>query len=219
MVIPFVASTKRASMFMSIALGTSRYVCALALGLLFNALLFTVLWSLSSTLVESKAVVATRIVFTRVHQNTETVSHHESNKPKMDVIEMPRAPQLELAVATAPPSALQTLTPVIDMRTAFKDAASAMGYGSEVIPVVRIPPSYPRPARLARIQGYVTMEVVISPDGTVTDVSIVEAAPPRMFDIAAMDAMKRWKFRPRLVNGVAVSQRAHQTIEFKIEEG
>lgn len=204
-------------MFMGIARSTCRYACALTLGLLFNALLFTTLWRVTATTVESTAVVATRIEFTRLRSDAQTTSPHENESPQLALVDVPRVPPLELALTAVAPDALPLMAPAIDIHVAFNDAGSALAYESEVIAILRIPPSYPRPARQARIQGYVTMEVGISPEGTVTEVTVVDTAPPRMFDIAAMDAMKRWKFRPKLVNGIAVSQRAHQTIEFKIE--
>lgn len=60
------------------------------------------------------------------------------------------------------------------------------------------------------------MAVTIRPDGTVFNVSVIESNPKRLFDKAAMDAMKRWKFRPKVVDGNPVEQRAKQTIEFKL---
>ena len=61
------------------------------------------------------------------------------------------------------------------------------------------------------------MEVLIRPDGTVSNVKVMESNPPRIFDQAAVMAMQRWKFRPKIVDGNAVSQRAKQTIEFTLE--
>ena len=88
------------------------------------------------------------------------------------------------------------------------------GFDTDVIPVVQIPPTYPRRAKQARIEGFVTMEVLIRPDGTASGAKVIESDPPRLFDDAAIDAMQRWKFRPKIVDGTPVSQRAKQTIEF-----
>lgn len=90
------------------------------------------------------------------------------------------------------------------------------GFDTDVIPVVRVPPTYPRRAKQARIEGWVTMEVLIRPDGTVSGAKVMESDPPRLFDDAAMTAMERWKFRPKMVDGNPVAQRAKQTIEFKL---
>jgi len=90
-------------------------------------------------------------------------------------------------------------------------------FDSDVMAVVRVPPTYPRNAKQARIQGSVTMEVLIRPDGTVSNVKVMGSNPPRIFDQAAIMAMQRWKFRPKIVDGNAVTQRAKQTIEFTLE--
>lgn len=90
------------------------------------------------------------------------------------------------------------------------------GFDTDVIPLVRVPPTYPRNALMARIQGSVTMEVIIDPDGTVSSAKVIEATPARLFNSAALYAIKRWKFRPKIVNGSPVAQRARQTIDFKL---
>ncbi|MGD8176379.1 energy transducer TonB [Marinimicrobium sp. ARAG 43.8] len=96
--------------------------------------------------------------------------------------------------------------------------ASLGGFDSDVIPTVKVPPNYPQRARQAKLEGYVTMEVSIRADGTVSDVTVVDAKPPRLFDQAAVQAMQRWRFRPKMVNGEAQPQQARQTIEFKLGE-
>jgi protein TonB len=50
----------------------------------------------------------------------------------------------------------------------------------------------------------------------VTNPSVVSASPPGIFDEAALDAIRRWKFKPRLVNGVATTQQAVQTLKFTL---
>lgn len=90
------------------------------------------------------------------------------------------------------------------------------GFDSDVIATVKVPPNYPRRARQAKLEGYVTMQVDIRADGSVSDVEVIEADPPRLFDEAAMQAMQRWRFRPKMVDGEAQPQRAKQTIEFKL---
>jgi len=89
---------------------------------------------------------------------------------------------------------------------------------SDVVPIVRIAPQYPREALLKGIEGWVKLEFVIEADGTVADPEVIAAEPIRMFNNAAMRAILRWKFRPRFVDGRAVSRRGSQTIEFKLEE-
>jgi len=102
---------------------------------------------------------------------------------------------------------------------ALQQGGGLAGFDTDVIPVVRVPPAYPRRAKLAKIQGSVTLAVTIEPDGTVSNAEVLEANPPRLFDEAALAAIKRWKFRPKVVDGTPVAQRAKQTIEFKLSGG
>lgn len=92
------------------------------------------------------------------------------------------------------------------------------GFDTDVMAVVRVPPAYPQRAKQAKLEGKVTMAVTIRPDGTVADVQVLESNPPRLFDQAAIQAMQRWKFRPKIVNGQPQAQRARQTIDFKLSQ-
>ncbi|WP_238935064.1 energy transducer TonB [Pseudomonas typographi] len=79
-------------------------------------------------------------------------------------------------------------------------------------------PAYPRMARQAKIEGFVTLDLVIRPDGSVASATVVEGKPPRLFDEAAINAVKNWKFQPRMVGGVAQEQRARQTVRFDLKK-
>ena len=101
---------------------------------------------------------------------------------------------------------------------ALQKGSGLAGFDTDVIPVVRVQAAYPRRAKQAGIEGSVTMEVLIKPDGTVSQAKVLESTPPRMFDQAALVAIQRWKFRPKIVDGTPVSQRARQTIQFSLEK-
>lgn len=88
----------------------------------------------------------------------------------------------------------------------------------DVIPIVRIAPQYPRQAAMARIEGWVEVEFTITETGSVEDARVLRARPPRVFDREALRAIQRWKFKPRIVDGVPVARRATQIIDFKLEE-
>lgn len=88
----------------------------------------------------------------------------------------------------------------------------------EAVPIVRIDPQYPREALMDGTEGYVRFRVLISPDGSVMDVEVVEAAPGRLFVRNATRAVRRWKFKPRIVDGVAVERWATTSIVFELGE-
>lgn len=87
----------------------------------------------------------------------------------------------------------------------------------DVEPTVRIQPQYPPRALRAGIEGSVTVEFTIDTDGSVKDPTIVEADPPRVFDDAVLRAIRRWKFEPEIVDGVAIEKRARQVIRFRLQ--
>jgi len=86
----------------------------------------------------------------------------------------------------------------------------------EVVPLVRIPPNYPRVAQRRGIEGVVTVAFTITRDGRVKDPEVIAANPENVFDNAAMTAILKWKFRPKMVDGEPVERRATQEIEFKL---
>ena len=94
-------------------------------------------------------------------------------------------------------------------------AAGDQGDG-DIIPLVRITPQYPRRAAIAKIEGYVTVEFTITPEGTVMDPRVIDAKPPRVFDREAIRAILKWKFKPRVVDGVKVARQATQTLDFSL---
>jgi TonB family protein len=71
-------------------------------------------------------------------------------------------------------------------------------------PLDRPLPEYPAAAKA--IEGAVKLRFRIALDGRVTDVSIVEANPPGMFDQAALDAVRQWFYQPRTEDGKTVEQ-------------
>jgi len=89
----------------------------------------------------------------------------------------------------------------------------------DIIPVVVIRPMYPRDAAISGIEGWVKVEFTITASGTVKDVRVVDADPAQVFNREAVRAILKWKFKPRVVNGVAVERRATQIIDFSLHGG
>jgi protein TonB len=89
----------------------------------------------------------------------------------------------------------------------------------DIIPVVVIRPMYPREAAISSIEGWVKVEFTITEVGTVKDPRVIEAEPARIFNREAIRAILKWKFKPRVVDGVAVERRATQIIDFSLDQG
>ena len=99
-----------------------------------------------------------------------------------------------------------------DLKSILKSGGPALGgmggiMGSEVTPLVRIEPQYPRKARMQNIEGWVTLQFNITPAGTVSGIQILDSKPSRIFDRAAVKALRKWKYRPKVEDGKPVEQK------------
>jgi len=94
---------------------------------------------------------------------------------------------------------------------------SISGYAL-VAPLVRIPPRYPRSAARRNIEGVVRVAFTITKDGRVFNPKVLSASPVGVFEKAALKAVKKWKFNPKIINGQAVEQSAAQEITFKLSK-
>ncbi len=73
-------------------------------------------------------------------------------------------------------------------------------------PLVRVEPRYPTDAARDGISGWVQLAFTIDTTGAVIDVSVIAAEPARVFEREAIRALRRWKYQPKVVDGVAVKQ-------------
>lgn len=89
--------------------------------------------------------------------------------------------------------------------------------GTAVI-IIAVAPQYPVQATRNNVEGFVELEFTILPDGTVDEVEIIRADPPGVFEQSARQAILRWKFQPRMVDGRPVPMRARQLFEFGLKQ-
>ena len=75
-------------------------------------------------------------------------------------------------------------------------------------------PIYPDGAKQAGVSGYVVMHVKIDTKGKVVDVTAL-AGPPMLLD-SAREAVKKWTYKPYLLNGRAVFVLTAVTVAFTI---
>jgi protein TonB len=78
--------------------------------------------------------------------------------------------------------------------------------------IVDVKPVYPEIAQRAKIAGIVIIEATIGKDGSVRDAKVLRSQP--FLDQAALDAVKKWKFTPTLLNGVPVEVIMTVTVNF-----
>ena len=78
----------------------------------------------------------------------------------------------------------------------------------------KAPPDYPSLARQLKIQGAVELDVLVSESGDVVKVDIVSGNP--VLTAPAVQAVKRWKFKPFQEDGKAIKVIAPLLLDFKL---
>lgn len=142
---------------------------------------------------------------------TQQLDKPKAPTPKLDV---PRI-DVPLNIAGGPYLGDFANVPVAPI-TSPTISSTAPTIDNDVVPLVRVPPQYPRMASRRGIEGVVTVSFTITKDGQVRDPVVISAKPENIFDSAALSAVLKWKFKPKFVDGQAVERRATQEIEFKL---
>src|SRR5690554_1623932 len=140
-------------------------------------------------------------------------------KPEEVVQQKERKPQRPPEPSTPPPAmpqpqlhsnSEQVATSGFDFSADISAAGSlAGGIGldqsdGEYVPIVKVQAGDPRRGLQRRIEGYVVVDFTVTKQGTVRHPDMVEAQPENIFDQAAIDAVLKFKYKPRVVQGEAV---------------
>jgi TonB family protein len=81
---------------------------------------------------------------------------------------------------------------------------------SELLPIVKVAPSFPAFAAERGIEGYVIVEYTVTALGTVRDIVVIESSNA-VFVHAAVEAAAKFKYKPRVIGGQAVAVRGVRT--------
>lgn len=89
---------------------------------------------------------------------------------------------------------------------------------SSLMLVAQVQPVYPRPAITRELEGHVVVEYTVTRQGTVAGISVVESSDP-LFESAAASAVARFRYRPKIVDGLPVEVRGVRTrLEFRLDD-
>lgn len=91
--------------------------------------------------------------------------------------------------------------------------------GGDVTAPVKIfapPPQYTEEARQARVQGVVIVQAIITCDGEVSNVNVIQGLPLGLTE-SAVDAISRWRFEPARQNGRPVMVYYNLTVNFRLQ--
>jgi protein TonB len=190
-----------------------RFPIAVALGLVATFALFWIMQALIGVTGELKEGLGRpSLEFVRLRRDNAPKTK-EREPPKREKPEQqPPPPEMNLSKSLKPGEAVSEIMPMGDTAAEVQEATSlgAGGGDRDVVPLVRVDPDYPPQARQRGIEGYVDLEFTIGPAGTVQNARVLEGQPPAIFDQAALRAVRRWRYNPKVVDGVSVARQGVQ---------
>src|SRR5512143_1813823 len=147
---------------------------------------------------------AQRIEFSRMRKDTEVQTKRDQKVERERPPPTPEAPRMAFSAGGLENNVAQ-LAPVVDARGAMSRMSMTAGSDRDVIPLVRIAPDYPPRALSRGLEGWVQVRFTITATGTVKDPTVVNHSD-QVFDDAALKAISRWRYNPRVEGGVAVER-------------
>ena len=88
----------------------------------------------------------------------------------------------------------------------------------DYLPIVRVAPVYPARALSRGLEGFVDLQFTVTTAGTVKDPLVIQSTS-KLFERAAIRAVLRFKYKPRVVDGVPVEVPGVKTrISFMLED-
>ena len=198
-----------------------RYFVALAIGS-FAAL--SLLWLMQFLIATGQAAItealdARFVDFVRVKRE-ETIERKEEKPERPPEVDEapPELPQqdmdssnLDSAVAVSAPN------PNLDVGLDSELGDFSLAEG-DYLPIVKVAPMYPRRAQSRGLEGYCDLQFTVTPLGTTADVSVIECTSS-LFERASVQALLKFKYKPRVVNGTAIAVPGlRHRITFQIED-
>ncbi|MEA1893163.1 MAG: TonB family protein [Campylobacterota bacterium] len=193
--------------------------------MLFGGLLMMVLVvSFNKSVKEKEQVVKKEIRQIKAHKTLKKATKPKPKpKPKAKKVQ-PKAPLPNMnsllgGVAMNIPE-FQTDYIVGDASKLLEDIADDVIMDENTVDVKpriisRPPLEYPADALSSGLKGYVVINILIAKDGSVELAKVLEAQPTGIFDHAALNAVRSWRFSPAKYKAKPVKMWAKQKIRFQ----
>jgi len=179
----------------------TRYMTSAALGLaMASALLFlmhTLIDTGNAAFSPKNGTVVERWIHQPIKEEPPMVAE------RFDRIDTPRQPptnSLPESNYTIDGTGGVPFLPSIPIKPGPLDSLLTRG-DSPLVSIVRVQPVYPPRATTLGLEGFVTVGYDVSPAGSVMNVVVLNSSHP-IFEKAAMDAAYRFRFKPRVVDGL-----------------
>lgn len=204
-------------------LAESAVIPAAAAAMLLSLFMFGFMYKIIAgghAALEAKEALPT-IDFVRLKRDSE-VETLSRRKPPPPAPPPPPPAKMKVAASAIPTESLAGLEiPDLNL-TADVGGSALMGnkamFDGDIIPLQCPPVAYPSDARRAGLTGWVQIEFVVGPDGSVRSAKAVDAQPRGVFEAAAVMAAQRCRFKPKMEDGKPVEQRGRRKWNFDLNK-
>jgi protein TonB len=213
-----------------------RYGLSVAIGVFVTLLLFYIMQALIQSgkrvLTDDGALSLVDFVRLKEDQQLQTKKRKPKKPPPPDE-PPPDIPPQQFNVAVDPSAYSMS-----NVDLSLNISVSGGGFGitdGDYLPIVKVQPVYPRRALSRGMAGWVIVEFVVNEQGMVENPVIVancgmvqnarsegecEDHPSNIFDSAAMKAALKFKYKPKIIDGVPTATGGVQNkITFELTEG
>ena len=198
-----------------------RYVFSIAIGVVVTLSLLFIMQLLIATgetiLQEDRA--RTQLDFVRIRRNENlNTDDFEPEKPPPPPEVPPETPPQQMDNIDPNAPSINIAAPTVNANTDIGGPGGMNIAEGDYLPIVRVAPVYPARALSRGLEGYVDLSFTVTPTGTVEN-PVILYSTSSLFDRAATQAVLKFKYKPRVVDGVPVAVPNVKTrISFKIEE-
>ena len=187
------------------------------------AITFSLFWvmqaliGVAGEMLEGKSSLV--VDFVRLKRNTEPETKKREIPDRTPPEQPPPPPELDFSQNLDPDAAVGDILSLVN--TTLQLAAEDLGAGGsdrDIVPLVRVEPHYPMRAKQRGIEGWVELMFAITETGAVADIVVTASHPGTIFNSAAVKAVSRWKYNPKIENGAAVVRSGvRQRLKFELD--
>ena len=198
-----------------------RYVFAIVIG---TVVTLTLLFVMQLLIVTGKQALTDprerhKLEFVRVKRN-ETINTADltPEKPPKPPETPPETPPQEMNNINRDAPSISVAAPTVTASTDIGGPGGMNIAEGDYLPIVRVAPVYPARALSRGLEGFVDLMFTVTTAGTVKDPVVIQSSSS-LFERAAIRAVLKFKYKPRVVDGVPVDVPGVKTrISFQLED-
>lgn len=160
-----------------------------------------------------------KLEFVRVKRNENlNVEDIVPEKPPKPPETPPETPPQDMDNVNPDAPTINVAPPAVSAGTDIGGPGAMNIAEGDYLPIVRVAPVYPARALSRGLEGFVDLSFTVTTTGTVKDPIVIQSTSS-LFERAAVRAVLKFKYKPRVVDGVPVDVPGVKTrISFQLED-